>query len=223
MIRTDGLFPAGVVVDGAAVGSLAGALAPEEEGAVARAVPGRREEFRTGRLCARRALARLGGPVSPLPVGPARAPIWPAGVVGTIAHAGGACLAAVAWRRAFAGIGLDLERAGAWDEALAESVLTPAEAARLRGHPTLVGVPAALAVFCAKESLYKAVQPGAGVLFGFQDVELVLEAAQAFRARPSEAAAPALSAVLERPLAAVEGRLALRDGHLLAAAWLPAP
>ena len=48
---------------------LVGDLFPEEAASVARAVAKRTEEFRRGRVCARRALSELGVPPSAIPVG----------------------------------------------------------------------------------------------------------------------------------------------------------
>ena len=71
-------------------------LFPEEEAAIARAVPTRRREFATGRWCARRALHDLGLPPAPIIPGERGAPGWPPGVVGTITHCPGYRGAAVA-------------------------------------------------------------------------------------------------------------------------------
>jgi 4'-phosphopantetheinyl transferase EntD len=101
-----GLLPASVVA-AAADHDLSGPLADEERVAIARAVPSRRAEFRTGRLLARRALTAIGAPVTTLPVGRSGAPRWPEGVVGTITHCPGLRACAVARRDDHAGIGID--------------------------------------------------------------------------------------------------------------------
>jgi 4'-phosphopantetheinyl transferase EntD len=222
-------FPAAVVVEQGRVGAVDGALTPEEETAVARAVPKRREEFRTGRLLARRALARLGRPAPSLPMGAARGPVWPAGVIGSIAHAGGRCVVAVATTDQVRALGLDFEPYpnATWDPSLADSVLADEErAAAARADAAdradLAGVPTALVTFCAKESIYKALQPIVGTGFGFQDVALRFdEGARSFRGRLA-AAASATLAPLGPLLARLEGRFQTHGGVVLASCWLPA-
>jgi 4'-phosphopantetheinyl transferase EntD len=103
------LLPPGVVVVDRPVRDEVAALLPEEAAEIAKAVAKRRFEFATGRACARQALAQLG--VAPLALvsGPDRAPLWPAGVVGSISHTDRWCAAAVARARDVAALGIDLE------------------------------------------------------------------------------------------------------------------
>ena len=71
-------------------------LFPEEERLITRAVEKRRKEFTTARLCARKAMERLG--VAPVPVlsGLRGEPLWPQGVIGSITHCAGYRAAALA-------------------------------------------------------------------------------------------------------------------------------
>src|SRR4051812_41792193 len=103
------VLPPDVVVDEHRGAPVPAELFPEEEAAVARAVPSRRTEYAAVRTCARAALTRLGlGPVA-VPSGPDRAPVWPAGVVGSMTHCDGFRAAAVAHADAWTGIGIDAE------------------------------------------------------------------------------------------------------------------
>ncbi|WP_260855907.1 4'-phosphopantetheinyl transferase [Curtobacterium sp. 9128] len=86
---------------------LEGTLADDERDAVATALPGRRAEFTTGRVLARRALAALGIAAGPVPAARSGAPTWPAGVVGSITHCAGLRACAVGRRDDHAGIGID--------------------------------------------------------------------------------------------------------------------
>jgi 4'-phosphopantetheinyl transferase EntD len=61
-------------------------LPPEEAAMIEASVARRRREFAAGRLCARRALAAIGGPWLPIPMGRLRQPIWPSGYDGSISH-----------------------------------------------------------------------------------------------------------------------------------------
>lgn len=171
-----GLFPADVVVVAAEAADWEAPLYPEEEaslGALAR--PRRRREFAAGRACARAALRELGLPEAPLPRGPGRWPLWPAGAVGSISHCRIHCAAAAAPAARYAGLGLDLEQTGRVRPPLVRRICTEAEAARLdawRGAG--VADPLAL-VFSAKEAFYKAVHPLTGARLGFRDVELEID------------------------------------------------
>lgn len=161
------LFPPGVAV--ALVGIGAGELLPGEAAAVAGAVPARVAEFTAGRLAARRALAALGHPAAAIPAGPDRAPCWPEGLAGSIAHAQGVAVAAV---RRGAPLGLDVEADAGLEPDLWPLICDPAELAALpagdRGRAVRL-------VFAAKEAVYKAQYPLTGRLIGFDAVRVTLE------------------------------------------------
>ena len=125
------------------------------------AVPARLAEFSAGRAAARLAFQHPG---QSLPIGQDRAPVWPAGSVGSITHCAGLCLAVVAKQDDFQGLGLDAEpevalESGLWPTILCEGELAPD------------GI-AALAHFVAKEAVYKAQYAQSKQLFGFQAIRL---------------------------------------------------
>jgi enterobactin synthetase component D len=131
----------------------------------------RAREFAAGRLCAARALADAGSREVTVGISRDRAPLWPDGFVGSIAHSATFAWAAVARSADLRSIGIDSEPV--FDErALREAgprVLDASEWRLLRGprepeHATLG--------FSAKESLYKCLSPCVGVFFEFSDVEL---------------------------------------------------
>ena len=87
-------------------------LYPEERTAIATAVKSRQQEFTAGRTCARRAMGHLGLPDMAIPVGADRAPIWPAGIAGSISHSTTRCVAAIGRHSdGIKALGLDLEEA----------------------------------------------------------------------------------------------------------------
>jgi 4'-phosphopantetheinyl transferase EntD len=147
---------------------------PAEAALVERAVERRRREFAIGRQCARRALARLGVTGLPLLAGPNGAPLWPAGLVGSITHThagpAGFCGVAVAARQDVVALGIDAEGADSLAPALWYFVLTGAEKRRLDGN-TRAGHLAKLA-FVAKEATLKAVLPSAGQPLDFRDIHV---------------------------------------------------
>jgi 4'-phosphopantetheinyl transferase EntD len=151
---------------------------PGEEDLVARAVAKRRHEFVTARRCAREALERLGHPPAPIRSGPAREPLWPAGVVGSITHCDGYRAAAVAPAAALTSFGIDAEPHGPLPDGVAETVTVAAERDMLdalaAAHP---GVHWGRVLFSAKESIYKAWYPVQRRWLGFTDVRLSIDPA----------------------------------------------
>ncbi len=156
------LFPAGVAV--AAEPILPGREAmlwPEEARAVAGSVPARIAEFAAGRAAARRALAALGQPAVAIPVDRDRAPVWPRGIGGSIAHNK---TVAVAVLRIGAPLGVDIEEDDALESELWPVICGPEDLARL---PESERGRLVRHVFSAKEATYKAQFPITSSLFGF--------------------------------------------------------
>jgi 4'-phosphopantetheinyl transferase EntD len=172
LARHAALFDAGVTVEEAGPEDYDAPLAPLEAAAVARALPKRAREFAAGRAAARRALSRLGVAAFALRAGDDRAPVWPDGVVGALAHCDGFCGVAVAPRAYALGLGLDAEPELAVDEAVRDRVLTAREHAWLAQRSDGERGWLATLFFCAKECLYKAQYPIARRFLEFGDVEL---------------------------------------------------
>ncbi len=144
-------------------------LHPEEAAMLhPRAVPARRREFALGRVAARRALRGLGSAAPPIAQGPNREPVWPAGIVGSITHAQGFAIAAVAFQAACGGLGLDLEHRARYFPELESQVVFGDERRRIAALPPAARPDAVLEVFAAKETIYKAFFPRVGRFFGFE-------------------------------------------------------
>lgn len=140
-----------------------------------RGVAKRQSEFLAGRACAREALRCLTGTAGVPQVGEDRAPIWPAGVVGSITHGGGWASAVVGPETHWRGLGLDVETLIPAERAdrLAGEILTPGE---FDGYETLDEAARSARVtrtFSLKESLFKALYPLVRTRFYFHDAELV--------------------------------------------------
>ncbi|MEV0002556.1 4'-phosphopantetheinyl transferase superfamily protein [Micromonospora sp. NPDC050980] len=206
------LLPSAVAVAVAGPADWSDDLLPAERAALSdRAVPSRRREFTAGRVCARRALAALGLPVTPVPAGADRAPIWPAGVVGAITHTHGYCAAAVARAADLRAVGIDAEQHRPLPEGVRRKVCCPDEEADLARLPAGPQWPTVL--FSAKEAVYKVWHPLVGTWLGFPDARVTLDPdAGTFRAdiAPARLAAAPVSA----PPASVTGRFAV-DGALV--------
>lgn len=134
-------------------------------------VPERRTAFARGRDAAHRALRSIGAPDGPITVGPLRQPLWPDGVVGSISHAAGFAVALVAPSSGSDGVGVDIERLRFAPE-LDDEVPTPRERSWLATIPTDDRDSAVLALFSAKESIYKAFFPRYRAFFGFDAATL---------------------------------------------------
>ncbi|MGH8080145.1 MAG: 4'-phosphopantetheinyl transferase family protein, partial [Lysobacter sp.] len=75
-----------------------------------RAVAKRRGEYLAGRICAQRALQRLGMPAGQVAIGPDREPLWPAGAMASISHAGDRAVCIASTDPRVIGLGIDIER-----------------------------------------------------------------------------------------------------------------
>jgi 4'-phosphopantetheinyl transferase EntD len=152
-----GLFPRGVLVVSCPVFDALHTLHASERALVSRAVPKRQHEFATGRSLAHELLARLGAGQSPLLADADRAPLWPAGIIGSISHARGLCVVAVSRRGAMASLGVDVEDAEAVRPELWQRVLRPDEERWLRAQPGATQLRLAAVFFSAKEAVSGAV------------------------------------------------------------------
>ncbi|MBN2629186.1 MAG: 4'-phosphopantetheinyl transferase superfamily protein [Rhodobacteraceae bacterium] len=166
-----GLAPAGAGI-GWADPRVDHALMPGES--LAGPVPARRREFSAGRVAARMAMAAIGLPAQALPMGGDRAPIWPAGVTGSITHSPTACLAVVLPAGSWRGIGIDLEPDTPLTPDLWGTILRPEELAVLHQAPEAQRARRAKLVFSAKEAAYKAQYPVSRTLFGFEAMAVTL-------------------------------------------------
>jgi enterobactin synthetase component D len=142
-----------------------------------RAVQARRTEFLAGRACARSALRSLadGRAGDAIPIGPDRAPVWPAGIVGAITHTHGFAAAAVAREVDVLGVGFDAEREIPPDMIgpMLDRVATRAELLELCERAQVSEALALTVIFSAKESIFKCLSRRVGRIFDFADVTMV--------------------------------------------------
>lgn len=191
-------------------------LCAEERQCVARAIPTRQREFAAGRLMAREALRAFGAPDAPLIAAQDRRPLWPRGFVGSISHAGGACVVTVGRSDLAASVGIDLEVDGTVERGVARLVCRPAELARMESLDEQAFLRSAKVVFSTKEAVYKCLHPLTGIYLDFHAVEVELDLdAGRFRAR-----------VMHPPLAQgayarLDGRVVCSDGWILSAVSIP--
>ncbi|MET0548659.1 MAG: 4'-phosphopantetheinyl transferase superfamily protein [Xanthomonas sp.] len=143
---------------------------------IARSVRKRQAEYLAGRRAALAALRAAGSTATDLPIGADRAPVWPAGFLGSLSHTDGVAVAIALPASAGArGIGLDVERVAAADqiEAIRSVALDACDCAALAGLAHVRGWPYALTLgFSAKESFYKAAAATVGRFFDFDALRI---------------------------------------------------
>lgn len=184
---------------------------PEEEPLVAAAVEKRRREFTTVRHCARQALAELGVDPVPILTGERGAPIWPAGIVGSMTHCDGYRGAVLGRASAFATLGVDAEPHAPLPEGVLDAIALPAERARIAALSTArPDVSWDRLLFSAKESVYKAWFPLTRRWLDFAEADITIDPAGTFVARLL-VPGPVLGGV---PITAFTGRF-LVDGGLV--------
>jgi 4'-phosphopantetheinyl transferase EntD len=173
----------------------------------------RLREFSVGRHCARTALARLGHAPAALPVGPGRAPVWPAGIIGSISHTAEIAIAAVARQAQLRSLGIDVESADPLEPSLLELVCRDEERAALAVSDLEPGLGAKL-VFSAKESVYKCLWPLTGVFLEFHALGIRMDPVTSRFTAYSE------DPRIAETLAMTRGRYRRVGGLLLSCAWL---
>src|SRR5206468_2602657 len=87
------------------------ALLPEEMAAFAGSVIKVRRASGAARIVARQLMSRLGQAPQPVPKSTAGMPVWPGGLVGSLAHDAKIAVAVMARRDEFLGVGIDIEPA----------------------------------------------------------------------------------------------------------------
>lgn len=154
-------------------------LFPEELAQTDAFVAVRLAEYRAGRHCARRCMKSLGLSPGPVLRAPDRAPIWPAGMVGSISHTRrdeiGWCGAAVARSGDVEAVGIDGEADDDLDEKLWRLVLVPAEVQWLQSRPEPERGLWAKLIFSAKEAAYKCQYTLTRTFLGFDAFVVKLE------------------------------------------------
>jgi 4'-phosphopantetheinyl transferase EntD len=143
-------------------------LWPSERADTSGMVDKRLRAFAAGRAAARDAMTATGHASADLARDDRGAPIWPAGLTGSITHSGGVAMALVAPTARMRALGLDLEEAAPLPHDLWADILTPAERARCPDGA------AAKRIFSAKEAIYKAQYTITGGWLGFHDAEVTL-------------------------------------------------
>ncbi|MFW2384075.1 MAG: 4'-phosphopantetheinyl transferase family protein [Acidimicrobiales bacterium] len=152
-------------------------LSPEESHFIENAVPGRKAEFATGRMCARASIHALGHEAHSIPVGEGRQPVWPDGVTAAITHTrrgGRQFVAAVAALNEGGqlGVGIDAEVIQPLKDGVRDMLLVADEIEMVEQLPPGQRDEGAIRVFSAKEAFYKAQYALTSSWVGFGDMRL---------------------------------------------------
>ena len=134
----------------------------------------RLNDYRASRYCARALLEVMGIYQFPLLKSAEGMPIWPTGIVGSISHSGGLCIAVAASIDTYIqSIGIDIETAAPLSRGTLDVVCTKEEIARLEtiGEPLFFGK----IIFSIKESIFKFFYPLYQQWIGFKDATVYLD------------------------------------------------
>ncbi len=132
----------------------------------------RQQEFIAGRFCAAQAAKVVGINLLSLPSAKSREPIWPLGLVGSIAHSKKLAVSCVSLSEEHASIGVDAEELIERNICLDITTLIAekAELTLLNNFDSQIGL---TILFSAKEALYKALFPLARTFIDFKEVKLI--------------------------------------------------
>jgi 4'-phosphopantetheinyl transferase EntD len=129
----------------------------------------RRHASGAARRVARELMNSMGFAGLPILKSKSGAPIWPAGVVGSMAHDDRIAVSAVGLRRDLDAVGIDIEPTVPLPPDLLELIATPRERRLIADNPL-----GAKLLFAMKEAVYKAAYPLDHEFLDFHDIEIDL-------------------------------------------------
>jgi len=143
---------------------------PQEWVFIKKAVEKRKQEFIAGRICAKTLLKQFEISNFPVLVGENREPLWPEGIVGSIAHTQNYCAAAIGKSSDVQGMGLDIEQLGRLTEKTWRQIATEEELEFIQSLEQDEKDRFITLLFSAKESFYKLQYPLTKIWVNFHDV-----------------------------------------------------
>lgn len=133
-----------------------------------RAVPAVKRASGAARRLAKALCAQMGFPTEEIPRGPKGMPLWPPGVLGSMAHDDSLAVAVTAATNGTcSGLGVDIEPAMPLDDGLLPMIASQREQAAIQA-----GQSTGKLLFCIKEAVFKAVYPTDRVFLEFTEVEI---------------------------------------------------
>lgn len=162
-------------------------------------------ELATGRSAAKQALAGVGVEGFIVLKGDKGEPLWPDGIVGSISHTQGVCIASASNADGLLGLGVDVEAQRVLRPDI-QRVICREEELSLHWHADTEL--AKLILFSAKESLYKALYPSQQRFIGFKEVAVEFDGELGF------------VATLVDEGVVCSGACRVVDGFVVSVAWL---
>lgn len=133
----------------------------------------RRNEYTSGRIIAKHLLERIGIYNFPILRGTLGEPLWPQGVTGSISHCADRCFVAIAEKKHYKSIGIDIDSIDDLPETLIDDVCTYSEKKWIRSMKCQEkAYPYAKMIFSAKESAYKCIFPFVQDFIDFTEAEI---------------------------------------------------
>jgi 4'-phosphopantetheinyl transferase EntD len=145
------------------------ALIAEEISAFAASTTKVRRASGAARIVARQLMSRFGIEPQIICKSTAGSPVWPRGLVGSLAHDDRIAIAALTIKARFQSIGIDIEPAEPIEPSLLDIIATPDERAEALAEPYRGRL-----LFAIKEAVYKAINPLEGRFLDHHDVEVNL-------------------------------------------------
>lgn len=149
-------------------------LLPNEAHSIPARRPAMRRASGAARWIAHGLLAELGVKDVAILRTPSGAPVWPDGIIGSLAHDDDMAMAAVAPVGHIASLGIDVEPALPLPDEILALVATPADRTDAADRHL-----AGRLLFAAKEAVYKAVYPLDREVLGYEDITVDLNAGRA--------------------------------------------
>lgn len=145
------------------------ALLPEEMASLSFSAVQSQRASGAARRVARDLIKSMGFAGHPILKSAFGAPIWPAGVVGSMAHDDRIAVAAVGLRRDLDSVGIDIETTGPLPPEMLKLVATPRERQAIADNPLGTNI-----LIAIKEAVYKAAYPLDREFLDFHDIEVDL-------------------------------------------------
>jgi 4'-phosphopantetheinyl transferase EntD len=140
-------------------------LLPEEAASMTSNIVKVRRASGAARIVARELLGQLGHTHARVPKATSGAPVWPAGIVGSMAHDDRIAVAAIGLQRDVRAVGIDVEPNAPLPANMLALVATAPELTELANDPLRGRL-----LFAAKEAVYKAAYPLDGTFLEFHDI-----------------------------------------------------
>lgn len=155
--------------------NIRGELYPDELSITEGMISKRKEEFKAGRLLAKKILENFNVNCFPILQNNDRTPIWPEGIVGSISHDHKRCIVAVCANSDYKSVGVDVETNKRIKSQLWNRICTDHELTEINKMMPSLRQQFAAIIFSAKESFYKCQYPLTKQFVNFHDVEIHID------------------------------------------------